>query len=322
MQSVPENLAEDDPILIEQTCLPFLRKAQNKDGGWGFSAGLDSRVEATAWALLALREFSYTNESERIDRGLQFLRSAQLPDGSWPSAPGQRQGSWVTALACWSLESGTESQHAVSQGLEWLGDERPADSRAWRRILRRLVADKNVVDHNDAYYGWSWTPGTASWVEPTCYALLVLRHAAPNILPAGIQERLRLAESMLFDRMCPGGGWNCGNPMVYGVAGQAQIGLRVWALLALRDAPAREEIRKSLEWIENNWQAVPSPGSLALAQIALSFYERPTAMVHAALCDAYSSDKFLWSVPVVAWSVLAMSPTRHWLEAPAPIHHA
>jgi len=45
-------------------------------------------------------------------------------------------------------------------------------------------------------------------------------------------------------------------------------------------------------------------------------------MVHAALCDAYSSDKFLWSVPVVAWSVLAMSPTRHWLEAPAPIHHA
>ena len=51
----------------------------------------------------------------------------------------------------------------------------------------------------------------------------------------------------------------------------------------------------------------------------LSFYERPTAMVQAALCDAYASDKFLWSVPVVAWSVLAMSPTRHWLEASAPI---
>ena len=46
---------------------------------------------------------------------------------------------------------------------------------------------------------------------------------------------------MLYDRMCPGGGWNCGNPMVYGVPGEALIVPTVWALLALRDEPKKTE---------------------------------------------------------------------------------
>jgi hypothetical protein len=329
MQSVPENLTEGDSDFIAQTCIPFLLKTQNKDGGWGFFAGSESRVEATSWALLALRESS-SEDREEIRRGLDFLRSAQLADGSWPSAQGQQQGSWVTALACWAVGSAmgsatiattistTESQRSLSQGLEWLSNERPADSRAWRRFLRRLVADKDVVAQNDAYYGWSWTPDTASWVEPTSYALVVLRRLAPRGASAAFRNRLRVAESMLFDRMCPGGGWNCGNPMVYGAPGQSQIGPTVWALLALRGMPEREEIRKSLEWLENGWQSVSSPVSLALAQICLRSYGLPTSAVRDALCNAYSSEDAIRSVPGVAWSVLAMSPTQNWLNTAAP----
>jgi hypothetical protein len=328
MQSVPENLTEGDSAFLARTCIPFLLKIQNKDGGWGFFADSDSRVEATSWALLALQESS-SEDREEIRRGLHFLLSVQLADGSWPSAQGQQHGSWVTALACWALCSGTgsatisttisatESQRSLSQGLEWLRNERPADSRAWRRFLRRFVADKDVVAQNDAYYGWSWTPGTASWVEPTSYALLVLRRFAPRGASAAFRDRLQVAESMLFDRMCPGGGWNCGNPMVYGAQGEAQIGPTVWALLALRGIPGREEIRKSLEWLENSWQSVSSPVSLALAQISLRSYGRPTAAVHAALCNAYSSEDAIRSVPGVAWSVLAMSPPQNWLNTAA-----
>jgi hypothetical protein len=320
MQSVPENLTEGDSAFIAQTCIPFLLKTQNKDGGWGFFADSESRVEATSWALLALRESS-SEDREEIRRGLDFLRSAQLADGSWPSAQGQQQGSWVTALACWALGSTistTESQRSPSRGLAWLSNERPADSRAWRRFLRRLVGDKDVVAQNDAYYGWSWTPDTASWVEPTSYALLVLRRFAPHGAPAAFRDRLQIAESMLLDRMCPGGGWNCGNPMVYGAPGEAQIGPTVWALLALRGMTERAEIRKSLEWLENSWQSVSSPVSLALAQICLRCYGHSTAAVHAALSDAYSSGDTLWSVPAVAWSVLAMSPAQNWLKTAAP----
>jgi hypothetical protein len=320
MQSVPENLTEGDSAFIAQICIPFLLKIQNKDGGWGFFANSDSRVEATSWALLALQESS-SGDRDEIRRGLHFLRSAQLTDGSWPSAQGQQQGSWVTALACWALGSATisttESQRSLSQGLAWLSSERPADSLAWRRFLRRFVADKDVVAQNDAYYGWSWTPDTASWVEPTSYALLVLRRFAPHGASTALQDRLRVAESMLFDRMCPRGGWNCGNPMVYGAPGEAQIGPTAWALLALKGIPGRKEIRESLEWLEDNWQFVSSPVSLALAQICLRSYGRPTSAVHAALSDAYSSRDTIWSVQAVAWSVLAMSPAQNWLNTAA-----
>ena len=122
--------------------------------------------------------------------------------------------------------------------------ERPADSRAWRRFLRRfwVACVEHAVAQNDAYYGWSWTPDTASWVEPTSYAFLVLRRFAPRDASAAFRDRLRVAESMLLDRMCPGGGWNCGNPMVYGAPGEAQIGPTVWALLALRRMPDRDEV--------------------------------------------------------------------------------
>jgi hypothetical protein len=319
---MPENFAEGGTIFIEQICLPFLLNAQNSDGGWGFTANSDSRVEATAWALLALRESSPVNEAERVARAIRFLHSAQLPDGSWPSAPGQEQGAWVTALACWSLASIDESKQRVSQALKWLGSDHPGDSRLWGRILRRLTADRSVVNQNPAYFGWSWTPGTASWVEPTSYALLVLRHSSPNILTEGLQHRLRIAESMLFDRMCPRGGWNCGNPMVYGVPGEAQIGPTVWALLALKDKSGREEVQKSLEWLEKNWNMTRSPGSLALALIGLTAYRRPTSTIHAALCESFASDNLFWSVPAVAWSLLAKSPARNWLKLAMPIENA
>ncbi len=43
-----------DAEFVSSVCLPFLRAAQNEDGGWGFHPGPQSRVEATSWTLLAL----------------------------------------------------------------------------------------------------------------------------------------------------------------------------------------------------------------------------------------------------------------------------
>ena len=50
---------------IEQSCLPYLRNAQNEDGGWGFMPGAGSRVEPTAWALIALHEFASATGSQK-----------------------------------------------------------------------------------------------------------------------------------------------------------------------------------------------------------------------------------------------------------------
>src|ERR1700688_3253313 len=96
--------AADKTSLVERVCLPYLLEAQNEDGGWGFAQGLESRVEPTSWALLALSEICPDDSSsdESISRGYCFLERAQLTDGSWPSAAGQGVGSWVTSLACWA----------------------------------------------------------------------------------------------------------------------------------------------------------------------------------------------------------------------------
>lgn len=299
----------------EEICLPYLRAAQNPDGGWGFRGGSQSRIEPTAWALLALDQvFPAIAASEAIARGVRFLSDSQLPGGSWPAAAGQGQGSWVTSLACWAFLSANENRDALKRGLSWLVAERPGDSGAWWRLIRRLTAHKKVSMQNDAYWGWSWTSGTASWVEPTAYALLVLRASPRDLLPPQAAGRQKLAEGMLFDRMCPGGGWNCGNPMVYGVPGEPQVSTTVWALLALREHAERSEIQQSLAWLEKNWSSIQSPASLALTQIALNAFDRCSSAFSAAIERLYEPDAISWNVPVAAWAALAASSKKFWSQ--------
>jgi len=299
----------------EEICLPYLRAAQNPDGGWGFRSGSQSRIEPTAWALLALDQvFPANAASEAIARGVRFLSDSQLPDGSWPAAAGQGQGAWVTSLACWAFLATNENRDALTRGLSWLVAERPGDSGAWWRLIRRLTAHKKVSMQNDAYWGWSWTSGTASWVEPTAYALLVLRASPLDLLPPQAGGRQKLAEGMLSDRMCPGGGWNCGNPMVYGVPGEPQVSTTVWALLALREHAQRSEIQQSLAWLEKNWGSIQSLASLALTQVALNAFDRENSKFSASIERLYQPDAISWNVPVAAWTALAACGKKFWSQ--------
>jgi Prenyltransferase and squalene oxidase repeat len=303
---------------LERTCIPYLCHAQNEDGGWGFQLGSRSRVESTAWTLLALRECASILAKDNGEaRGVHFLELSQLPDGSWPSSPESNEGCWVTSLACWALLGREHMAGIVARGMNWLCNDRPGDDSLWWRLLRRLYSNRQVSSQNNRYYGWSWTPKTASWVEPTSFALLVLRSSPASLLPAGVLRRQQVAEAMLYDRMCPGGGWNCGNPVIYGVPGEPQISSTVWALLALRKHAERRENQKSLDWLEANWGRSQTPASLALAHIALGAYGRLDASVGESLRAAYSRDGVLWRVPEVAWTALALSGNQSWL-APVP----
>ncbi len=301
--------------LVEKEFLPFLLRAQNADGGWGYRPGLRSRVEPTSWALLALQEFSGTSPLDgALARGLRFLLGAQLPDGSWPAAAGQEEGCWVTSLACWALLAQKESLESLARGLRWLSEEWPGDARLWWRLVRRLSKDRGISAQDDSYSGWSWTPGTASWVEPTSHALIVLHSSPAALIPSGVSRRQELAEAMLYDRICPGGGWNCGNPMVYGVPGEPLVSTTVWALLALRGNSHRTENQRSLDWLERMSGRIRSPGSLALAQIGLDSHGRRIPVFGNLLRDLYERKGIPWSVPEVAWAALALSARRNWLN--------
>lgn len=300
-------------------CVPFLRNAQNADGGWGFHPGFESRAEPTCWAVLALQASGDVSNSAGIrDRGFQFLRAAQLADGPWAASPEVTTGCWVTSLACWVLLADAQAQQAVAAGLKWLCDDWPRDSAPWRRLLARFSSEHEISAQNDSLRGWGWTPRTSSWVEPTSFALILLALVPKEARPPRADRRRELARRMLYDRMCPGGGWNCGNPMVYGVAGEALIVPTVWALLALRDEPNRTEFLMSLDWLEKNVQDIRSAGSCALARIGLEVCGRKWPATGPTFANFYSQNEFLQNVPVVAWTWLALCGQHKWLTGGTP----
>jgi hypothetical protein len=298
-------------------CLPFLRKSQNPDGGWGFRPGSASRVEATCWSLLALWEGSRgsAEDRERVRHARGFLQTTQLGNGSWPATPGEETGCWVTSLCCLALTTtgdGTQNS-TIESGLRWICNDWPSDSTPWRRLLARFSSERDVAPINYSYRGWGWTPGTSSWVEPTSFALLALEGVVSGELAGLAKRRRSLGVSLLFDRMCPGGGWNAGNPVVYGAAGEPAVVPTVFALLALRNVPSREEIRLSIDWLERAAGEAQSPGSAALTRICLRTYGRKLPGAAPELVELLGNNEFLSSVPVAAWSMLASGPD-FWLE--------
>jgi hypothetical protein len=299
------------------TCLAFLRDTQNPDGGWGFRPGTSSRVEATCWALLALWEASRHSAEDvvRVQRARDFLNTTQLADGSRPAAPGEQTGCWVTSLCCLALTAiEDQTQKAtIESGQRWICDDWPSDSTPWRRFLARFSSQRDVAPINYSYRGWGWTPGTSSWVEPTSFAMLALEKIESSELAAQAKRRRDLATSLLFDRMCPGGGWNAGNPVVYGAPGVPAVAPTVWALLALRDVPLRREITLSLEWLDSAIATAQSPGSLALAIICLAAYSRSGSAVALDLDDLLQKNRFLDNSLVAAWTVLAYG-SGFWLD--------
>ena len=307
------NLSSESEFAAK-VCLPFIRNAQNADGGWGFQPGLESRVEPTCWAILALRALQSGAPSAEISaRALGFVRNAQLADGSWPASAEVRTGCWVTALACWALAADAQAGGAVAAGVTWICNDWPRDGSLWRRLRGRLSSHRKITQQNDSYRGWGWTPQTSSWVEPTSFALILLANSPIKSLPKVATRRRELARRMLYDRVCPGGGWNCGNPMVYGVAGEPLIVPTVWALLALRDAPHRPEFVMSLDWLEKNVANVRGAGSLALARIGMEVGGRKWPENGSALADLYGRNEFLQNIPVAAWACLASCKGHEWL---------
>ena len=327
---------------LRASLLGNLQKSQNTDGGWPFHTGGASRVEPTCWALLALAGSSESAQAH-LTSGIAYLKSQQLSDGSWPAATGMSSGGWVTSLATSVLARlpaqtsapGPSSEKSVLAGLQWLCDDYPRDSSPWQKFLKNFSSNKHA-SHNDEFRGWGWTPRTSSWVEPTAFALMAFaavseslssgapgsfsepgfRSTLPKSLAVGLEERLTLAIGLLYDRMCAGGGWNCGNPRVYGVDGDSLVLPTCWALLALRDAPEHPNRALSLAWLQKSFTAIASPGSLAVAQITLETYGVPSPATQRHLTDWSADDLTGQGTHVAAWVSLALNPSRLWPVSP------
>jgi hypothetical protein len=302
-----------DPLGFTGACFSLLNQMQNSEGGWGFHSGGQSNVEATCWGARALSSSSDARDREAIQKAFEYLQRAQHSDGSWPACAENSAGSWVTSLACSVLSGAPKAASSVRSGLRWLADDFPRDSSPLQRFVRKLLPGSQLSEQSDAFRGWGWTPRTSSWVEPTSFALMAFEDCERELLPPDSQKRRESAIALLYDRMCPAGGWNCGNPRVYGVDGEALLLPTCWALLALRRQPERPQRAKSVAWLQRGFANVKSASSYAVASITLAAYGilPPATTFDSARRDP--SELAAQSIHALAWSCLESDVRRIWL---------
>jgi len=158
----------------------------------------------------------------------------------------------------------------LASAIHWLLNAKGREA-AWFWRWKFQIVD-NSVAFDPAKYGWSWISGTTSWAIPTAFSLIALRQSRTRGLnqTAELELRIKMGTSMLLDRMCPGGGWNAGNGMAFGVPYAPYIDATAVALLALRGHVKEPGVQASLAWLVNRLPGCPSPYSLAWGVLALA----------------------------------------------------
>jgi hypothetical protein len=268
-----------------------LLATRNKDDGWPYRAGNKSRIESTCWALLAM------------DGGVssRVLRDWPRADHLLVDVPGAPVNYAFNALAA----------------LTMLAD--PVRAAEAEPIIHRLIDVKGktypvkseIVRQNSELEGWSWIEGTACWVEPTAWCLLLLKKRREAGALADADRRIEIGNSLLFDRMCHDGGWNYGNANVYGKDLWPYVPTTALGLLALQDRAAEPAVRKSLAQLRSDLKTEQSVLALALSLICARLFREPTTDLEAQLLAQYHPAGSMAEEDLMATAVTAVALSEH-----------
>ena len=249
-------------------------------GGWAaMGSSSQPALEPTCFAALALGSFP----GRAVERAQELLLHTQNPNGSWPAFAGDdTDGAWVTSLAVMALHDVVPAIPARLQGVHWLMSCAGKESN-WFWKWKFRTADRHVHLDPDKF-GWPWFPETISWVVPTAFAVLALSQLPCSC--GGLEQvpfRVERGIEMLLDRVCPGGGWNAGNGVVYGVPVAPHPDDTAIALLALRERGTDPVVQSSVQYLERIAPTLTAPWSLAWAILALALYGRPIDLIYSLL---------------------------------------
>lgn len=291
---------------ISSELAAILLSRQLPCGGWAALSGSSQpALEPTALSLLALAsEFN----RPASDRARQFLLGSQNPNGSWPAfLADDEEGSWATSLVLISLRNFVEDTAARLRGFAWLSSSAGKESNwLWRWKFR--TTDRHVQFDPDKF-GWPWLPDTNSWVVPTASAILAIRELPCTCGLEFISFRLERGVQMLLDRVCPGGGWNAGNGVVYGVPLAPHPDDTAIALLALTSQARGPAVRKTVEWLERIAPELASPWSLAWTILGLAAHGRSVSPLVDALLGLPELDQ-IEDTSTLALVLLALDHSR------------
>jgi hypothetical protein len=276
-----------------------LANAAAHDGGWGYYPGKASRVEPTAWALLALGSSGPPADAEPA---LAFLERVQQSSGLLvePGMPGPNYA-W-NGLVLFALQAVPEGRSAP-----WV--ERLARALIAAKGVQLPPVDPTVFGQDNRLQGWSWTDGTFSWVEPTAWNLLAFKKAATTDKRA--RDRIAQAEALLVDRACEPAGWNYGNSLVLMQELRPYVSTTALALLALQDHRDLPAVADALAWLEAEATSERSAMALALAAISLTVFGRPVDTVLEPLVEQGRQTAYLGNAHLEAMALYAMTLDEH-----------
>lgn len=230
-------------------------------GGFSGQPGGGLRVDATAWAALALLRLADAPAGV-VATARDRLAAVQQPDGRLIILPGHRGAVWPTALAALAWQGSTPHQPAHQHAIAFLLATEGQHSEVGEGTSK-------IMGHDMSLRGWPWIAGTHSWVEPTALAVIALR-AAGHGSHARVEEALRL----LTDRQLSSGGWNYGNTLVFGQELRPMPETTGAALAALAGRVTAAEVAPSLTYLAAEVERVRTPLSLGWGLFGLSAWER------------------------------------------------
>lgn len=228
-------------------------------------------TEDLALKLLALR-------SEPVDA--TPLVAMQRKDGAWSAFPSAGPPNvFHTALALIALRYVDGPIAPVDRGFAWLESVAGYESH-WLWKWKFRFFDRQV-QFDPSKSGWPWVPGTVSWVAPTSLAMLAYGAWGRS------SPRIKTARAMLFDRACPGGGWNAGNGVVFNVALDPHPDFTAMSLLALRspEETSSPVLDRALDYLSRRAKTAASAYTLAWCAIALAAHSRAAPRVPAPTSD-------------------------------------
>lgn len=241
----------------------WLDAARGPSGAWGYVVGGEPGLEPTLLSVAA-----------GLPLPVEWL-TMQAP-------------SWGTLMLPACLRGRTGAATALSKAAG-------ATILSWEPWL----APETPGDFDGSLRGWSWTPGTFTWVEPTLWSILSL-----DALEMGEDPRVAEGLRVLADRQGSDGGWNAGNPSVLGEDLPSYAYLTGLVLLGLpRDHPC---VGPAVTFLSSD-ALRPSTLSLSASILGLLRHGRDVEALVMALQERASGDgSFDGRVDRTALALLAL----------------
>lgn len=250
-------------------------RVSDPKGGFANQTGGGYRIDATAWAAIALAALS--READLVQDARDRLAAAQLADGRVSFSPQHPEAFWPTSLAIFAWHQAAAYREAQARALRFL---LATTGKHWQR------QPDAAYGHDPSLQGWSWIDATHSWVEPTGLAVIALK-----ITGFGDHARVKEGVRLLLDRQLPGGGWNYGNTKTFGqelFPFPESTGLALNALCGL--AP-QEQIQKSLDYLTSRLQGVRTPLALGWGLLGLASWGAKPAGAQAWISECLERQK-------------------------------